>query len=170
MAQEATRAGILGVLVAFCAAVAMWWLYFDREEQVGSKAIEASEEPGRLARAAYTYAHVIIIAGVLLTSVADKEVLAHPLESMKVSTAVVGVGGPFLYLLGLAVFRRVVTGAVVKAYVVALVALLVLGAVSALLTPLVVSALGTAVLVLVAAWGTVTRVRREGTEPAEDEG
>ena len=40
--------------------------------------MEASEDPGRLARDAYTYLHLPIIAGVILSAVGDDLLIAEP--------------------------------------------------------------------------------------------
>ena len=33
----------------------MWWIYFERHNEAASEAIAASDDPGRVARLAYTY-------------------------------------------------------------------------------------------------------------------
>jgi low temperature requirement protein LtrA len=157
--QESSAASILGMLLAFGASVAMWWLYFDHSERAGSKAIAAAEDPGRIARLAYTYVHAVIIAGIVLTSVADKEVLLHPDAEMKLSTAVVLVGGPLLYLLGMLLFRLVVARELLVSYLVGGAALLAAFVVSFTLSPLQLGAATTLVLMVVAGWETVVRVR-----------
>jgi low temperature requirement protein LtrA len=141
----------------------MWWLYFDHSERAGAKAIAAAAEPGRIARLAYTYVHAVIIAGIVLTSVADKEVLSHPHAEMTLSTAVVLVGGPLLYVLGMLLFRLVVARELLVSYLVGIGALLVAFAAAFVLTPLQLGAVTTVVLVIVAGWETVVRVRR-GTD------
>ncbi|MBX0301614.1 low temperature requirement protein A [Cryobacterium sp. 1639] len=157
--KESSAESILGMLLAFGAAVAMWWLYFDHGERAGAKAIAAAADPGRIARLAYTYVHAVIIAGIVLTSVADKEVLSHPHAAMTLSTAVVLVGGPLLYLVGMLLFRLVVARELLVSYLVGAGALLLAFAVAFGLTPLVLGAVTTGVLVVVAGWETVVRVR-----------
>ncbi|TFC54588.1 low temperature requirement protein A [Cryobacterium sp. TMB3-1-2] len=163
VAKESSAASILGMLLAFGATVAMWWLYFDHSERAGAKAIAAAAEPGRIARLAYTYVHAVIIAGIVLTSVADKEVLTHPHTEMTLSTAVVLVGGPALYVLGMLLFRLVVARELLVSYLVGIGALLVAFGAAFELTPLQLGSVTTGVLVLVAGWETVVRVRR-GTD------
>ena len=43
----------------------MWWLYFDNGAGGHDTHIESSD-PGRLARLAYTYLHLPIVAGIIL--------------------------------------------------------------------------------------------------------
>jgi len=166
VAQSISVAGALGLLLAFVSAVAMWWLYFDHGERAGSKAIASAEAPGRIARLAYTYVHAGLIAGIVLASVADKEILEHPDAAMTLSTAVTIVGGPLLYLVGLVLFRRVVAGELLVSHLAGLAALLVVFALAFLVSPLMLGAMSTAVLVGVACWETILRVRT-GTDEAE---
>ncbi|MBC7762933.1 MAG: hypothetical protein H7201_14305, partial [Candidatus Saccharibacteria bacterium] len=55
----------------------MRWLYLDHGERVGSRAIASVSKPGCLARLAYTYVYAIIIAGIVLSSAADKKRVKH---------------------------------------------------------------------------------------------
>ena len=159
VAQESSVAGVAGVLLAFFSGVSMWWLYFDQGERVGARAIEHSDSPGRLARIAYTYVHVVIIGGIVLTSVADKEILSHPHDAMKLSTAITVIAGPLLYVAGLALFRWVVAREVLVSHLVGIGLLLASSIVAGMLSPLALGAVTTGTLIVVAAWETVTRVR-----------
>ncbi len=162
--QDASLPGVLGLLLAFTGGVMMWWLYFDHGERAGSRAIAASAEPGRIARLAYTYVHAIIIAGIVLTSVADKEILAHPDEPMRLSTAVVITGGPFVYLVGLQLFRWIVARQVLASHLAGIALLALAFAAAGLVSPLALAGLCTAVLMLVAAWETIVRLRAGTTD------
>ena len=71
---------------AFVGAIAMWWIYFHRGADAGSEEISRSSEPGRLARLAYTYLHMPIVAGIILSAVADELVLTHPAEHSDLKT------------------------------------------------------------------------------------
>jgi len=163
--QSISIDGVLGLLVAFVSAVTMWWLYFDHGERVGAKAIASSPAPGRIARLAYTYVHAVIIAGIVLSSVADKEILKHPDAAVILPTAVMLVGGPVLYLTGLVLFRWVVARELLISHLAGVGALLVLFGLAFPLSPLVLGAMTTAVLVCVAGWETILRVRTGTDEP-----
>ena len=69
---------IAAFVVGFIGSVAMWWIYFDQGAEAGSREISRSDNPGRLARLAYTYMHLPIIGGIVLSAVADELLLAHP--------------------------------------------------------------------------------------------
>ena len=71
-----TRDVVAAFLSAFVGSLAMWWIYFHRGAEAGSELISNSSEPGRLARLAYTYLHLPIVAGIILSAVADDVVSA----------------------------------------------------------------------------------------------
>ena len=60
------------------ASIAMWWIYFHKGAEAGSEQISKSSEAGRMARLAYTYLHMPIVAGIIVSAVADDLVLTHP--------------------------------------------------------------------------------------------
>ncbi len=49
----------------------MWWIYFDIGAERGSHRIAHAADPGRLARIAYTYIHLLIVAGMIVGAVAE---------------------------------------------------------------------------------------------------
>jgi low temperature requirement protein LtrA len=146
---------IAGLAVATVGAVAMWWVYFDTGAERASHRIRHSDDPGRQARVAYTYLHVLIVGGIIVAAVGDELVLAHPDHVAGAGVAAI-LGGPALYLLGNALFKWVMNDRRTPplSHVTGLLLL------AALLPPAAVhlfSALGLAaaangVLVLVAAW------------------
>ena len=73
-----TRENVAAFVSAFVGSLAMWWIYFHKGAEAGSEQISRSSEPGRLARLAYTYLHMPIVAGIIVSAVADELVLKHP--------------------------------------------------------------------------------------------
>ncbi|WP_439591714.1 low temperature requirement protein A [Microbacterium sp.] len=160
--KESSAASIAAMVTAFVAAAATWWIYFDHGERIGAEAIEASDEPAKLARTAYTWVHLPIIAGIVLMSVGDKEMLSLP-DQRGLAATIVIVGAPTLFLIGTVIFRRVLEGRWSRAQLIGLGALALLaGAASALafFDALSLSITAAIVLVGVAAGETVERVRR----------
>jgi low temperature requirement protein LtrA len=154
--------------VAFTGSVAMWWVYFNIGAERGSRLIAGSDDPGRLARIAYTYLHIPIVAGVIVAAVADELVLAHPRGHIEASAAAAILGGPALYLVGNALFKRTSAPHVPLSHLVGLGLLAMLIPVCGLLTPLVLSAGATAVLIVVAVWEWLSLGRRRPqTHPAD---
>ena len=114
----------------------------------------ASSDPGRLARLAYTYLHIVLIAGIIVGAVADELVLSRPLHHTEPAIIAVILGGPALYLLGNILFKRATASRPALSHLVGLALLAGLGAVAQSLSPLLLGAAATLVLVLVAAWET----------------
>jgi low temperature requirement protein LtrA len=89
---------------AFLSSVALWWLYFGQVATAAVRRMAAAEVPGQVGRDAYTYLHLPIVAGMLLAAVGDELVIAHPGEELGTAGALVTLGGPALYLLGVVAF------------------------------------------------------------------
>ncbi|BDU16591.1 low temperature requirement protein A [Lysobacter auxotrophicus] len=147
--------------VAFLGSVAMWWIYFDTGAERASHRISHSDDPGRQARLAYTYLHLLIVAGIIVCAVADELTLAHPdhFRGSGKAEIVAMIGGPMLYLLGVALFKWVCndrrTPPLSHCAGVALLGALFPFAFAHLLSPLAIGAATTLVLVIVATWETI---------------
>lgn len=140
--------------VAFIGTVAMWWIYFNIGAERGSEAIAHAADPGALGRLAYTYFHLLPVAGIIVAAVADELVLAHPDGHTDLKTAACVLGGPALFLAGNILVKRALIASPTLSHQVGF-GLLAITAPSALvLTPLAFSALTTAILVVVAVWET----------------
>ena len=107
---EPDGASVLAFVSAFLAAVAMWWIYFDVGARRGSERIERDRTPGLIGRAAYTYAHIPIVAGIIVLAVADEQVLAHPTGHVEPFLLASLLGGALLFIGGTMIFKRL-TGA-----------------------------------------------------------
>ena len=103
--QDWSVAGAAATATAVIGTLAMWWLYFDTGSKRGTRAFE-EQQPGRLARVAYTYLHLFIVAGIVVSAVGDKGLLAHPHEAIGWQDAVTLLGGPALFLLGNFLFKN----------------------------------------------------------------
>ncbi|WP_109123665.1 low temperature requirement protein A [Dyella sp. C11] len=154
----------LAFFVAFLGCVAMWWIYFDLAVERGSRSIRQSADPGRTARLGYTYLHLLIVAGIVVCAVGDELSLAHPHALAETAEIAVLLGGPALYLLGNTLFKQTVNHTNLPFSHLAgllLLALLIWPARSMSVMSLATAT--TVVLVLVAAWETLSlrSVRRE---------
>jgi low temperature requirement protein LtrA len=147
-----TSTVVLCLGVAFVETAALWWLYFGTATENARVTLSTSEEPGRLARDAYTYAHLPIVAGIIATAVAGELLIATPHEAPDGVGLAMILGGPALYLLGESLFCWRMTGAASPKRLAVAVLLLLLvpvgGQVSALLLSVAVAAL----LLALAAW------------------
>lgn len=149
---------VAAFVVAFIGSVAMWWVYFDTSSRDGSETIEQSDDPGRIG-ALFHYVHVTLIAGVIVAAVADELVLHHPGEETDLASACVLVAGPLIYLVGNAVYKRIVYGGFPLSHLVGSVLLMMTFPVALQTNRLVAGALTTAVMIVVAVWQTL-RPRR----------
>lgn len=145
---------LAGFASAFLGTIAMWWIYFNIGAERASAQITHAADPGKIARLGYTYLHLPIGAGIVLAAASDEMVLAHPTGHTDLLTGFCIIGGPALYLLGNALFKRMSAAWMPLSHLVGLqlLALLALGA--AWLEPVAVSLLATAILILVAVWET----------------
>jgi len=150
--------GVTAFVVAVLGSIAMWWVYFDTGAERAHHRIVHSSDPGRQARIAYTYLHVLIVAGVIVSAVADELVLVHPDHASDAGILAI-IAGPWLFLLGNALFKWVMADRLLPplSHLVGLGLLLVLLplALNHLFSALVLGALTTGVVMLVAAWETI---------------
>ncbi len=151
-----TPAPLAAFVVAFIGSAAMWWIYFDTGAARGSRRIAASKDPGRLARLAYTYLHLPIVAGIIVAAVGDELVLAHPIGHTEAGTVATLLGGPSLFLLGTLLFKSSFTGRPPLSHLIGLGLLALLVPVASHLQPLALSAATSAVMILVAVWETIS--------------
>ncbi|CAI6066805.1 low temperature requirement protein A [Cohnella sp. JJ-181] len=145
---------VLAFLVSFAGTVSLWWIYFETTSRIGHHYIVNSSVPGQLARAAYTYTHLLLAASIVLSAVADELLLAHPAGHMETGAALVILGSPALYLLSNMIFIRIVSRTFAVPHATGLAALAVLALFARELTPLALSAAAVFVLVAVAVWGS----------------
>lgn len=154
---------IAAFVQAFIGSVAMWWIYFNIGAEEAARTIEHAENQGRLARLAYTYLHIPIIAGIVVCAVADELVLAHPTGHSDAKLMISGLGGPALYLIGNALFKHAIYNRVPLSHMIGLALLAILALFGARLEPLALCTLATAVLIVVAAWETWSLTPRRKT-------
>jgi low temperature requirement protein LtrA len=166
---EASAATVLAFVVAFLGSVALWWIYFDRSEEAAREIISSSEEPGRLARSAYTYFHLPMIAGIIAVAAADELTVAHPAEHGTPASLALILGGTALFVAGHAFFKWAVFGGLSFSHVVAIAALAVRIPVGFAIPALALSGAATLIVTCLAVWealayqGRVRWPRRSST-------
>jgi low temperature requirement protein LtrA len=151
-----TTENVLAFVSAFVGCLAMWWIYFHKGAEAGSEQISKSTEPGRLARLAYTYLHMPIVAGIIVAAVADELVLKHPSGHSDPKTVISAIGGPLLFLFGTILFKHSFRGFLQLSHGVGIVALCVLSWFASELSPLVLSILTTSIMIAVAVWESIS--------------
>jgi low temperature requirement protein LtrA len=101
---------LLSLVLSFVGTAALWWLYFSSIAARSATALAESPNAVLLARDAFTYGHVLIVAGIILVAVGDEIVIAHPEDELGRAELITVVAGPVLYLLAQAALRWRMTG------------------------------------------------------------
>src|ERR687886_435197 len=152
---ETSVATVAAFVVVFLGSVALWWIYFARAAEAAREVFASSEDPGRIARSAYTYFHLPMIAGIIAVAAADELTVAHPVEHGTAASVALTLGGTALFLAGHGLFKWAVFGMLSWPRVVAIAALIALIPAGFVVPAL---ALGVAVVLIVAAlavWDTL---------------
>ncbi len=144
---DAARTAALGL--AFLATAAMWWLYFSFVAGIAQRRLEVAPDRTRLARDGYTYLHVVLVAGVIVSAVGEELVIAHPTDVLPVEEIVAVVAGPAIYLIGHVLFRLVMAGSLSWRRLAGALACVVVGLCGAFAPALALAALLVCVLVTV---------------------
>lgn len=148
-----TAESFAALATAFCGSLALWWIYFNIGARRASHHIAESGEPGRLARNAYTYLHLPIIAGIIVSAASDEIVIEHPHAALKLAEAIAIIGGAALYLLGNGLFKRATAAMRFPlSHFGGLAALAAALASNGWHSPLSLAMTATAILICVAAW------------------
>jgi low temperature requirement protein LtrA len=168
--HELTTATIVAFSLAFLITAALWWLYFSLVAAIAERRLAQATNRTILARDAYTYLHVVIVAGILLTAVGDEFVIAHPTDELPKGELLAVVSGPALYLLSLVLLRLRMSGTLGRRRLAGALACIAVGAIGTFAPALVVAALLFAVLVAVIAGDQLAgaqRRRRGEASPLE---
>jgi low temperature requirement protein LtrA len=150
-----TAATVAAFISAFVSTVAMWWVYFAIGAERGTHHIAHAADPGRIARGGYTYLHIVIIAGIIVSAVADELVLAHPGGHVEPKYLITIVGAPVLFLLGNGLFKWLSAPNFPFSHMIGLALLIVTWVAETVFhvfTPLALSILTTLLLVVVGIW------------------
>jgi low temperature requirement protein LtrA len=122
-----TPSSVIALAVAFFVTGALFWLYFGEVAEHSMSDIAESDDPGSLARDAYTYLHLPIIAGIIMVAIADDLLVAHPSDHLTTTGVVMATAGPAVYLLGESMVRLRMIRRVSPKRLVCVAALAVLG-------------------------------------------
>jgi low temperature requirement protein LtrA len=160
--HELTTATVVAFGLAFLITAALWWLYFNLLAAIAERRLAQAENRTLLARDAYTYLHVVIVAGILLSAVGDELVIAHPSEELPDAELAVVVCGPALYLLAHVLLRLRMSGTIAGRRLAGALACLAVAAVGAFAPALVVAGLLFGVLVAVIVGDQMAGARRRG--------
>jgi low temperature requirement protein LtrA len=149
---------------AFVGSVAMWWLYFNIGAERATHYIRASTDPGQVARIAYTYVHLLLVAGIIVSAVGDGLILKDPHGVATAAGIDVLIGGPALYLIGNLLFKWLTAGWPPLSHLAGLALLAALIPLARHISMLSLGAAASLILVVVAVWELVSLQSRPSSE------
>ena len=148
-----TPSGIMAFLGAVAGAIGMWWVYFHIGYIRAVDQIEKSRNPGRLARLAYSYCHIPIVAGIVLSAVGSERAIAHPGDAGVLLEAASVIGGVAVFLLGNGLFKWTTSARFFPlSHIAGLVLCVAVAAVGAQTSLMVLNGAAAAILGIVAVW------------------
>jgi low temperature requirement protein LtrA len=147
---------VIALVVAFLETAALWWLYFGAVAIHSRRVIAESDDAGRLARDAYTYLHLPIVAGIIVVAVGDDLLIAEPRHALARAGALMVLGGPAIYLLGETLFRVRMIGSASAKRVATIAALCLLSAIATSISALALCVLVTVLVTGLAIWEDTT--------------
>jgi low temperature requirement protein LtrA len=152
-AQAGLTAAVVGALaIAFVQTSALWWLYFGEVAGHSRRQMQRSENAVDLARDAYTYLHLPIVAGIILSAVGADYLTAHPGRMLDGAQAAVTLAGPIVYLLGELLFRIRMIRRGSRKRMTAIAVLAALGTIATAVSAVVLGLLIALTLILPALW------------------
>lgn len=147
----------------FLSTVTMWFIYFQTGSRWADLTIQRTDEPERLARSAYTYLHIPIVAGIIVAAVSEKLVLSHPLAAPSGELVISALVGPALFLLGTMGFKWATTNRTPWSHLVGCGVLASIATYYWVLNGLQVGVLTTVVLLAVGAWEVIATRRADAS-------
>ena len=139
---------IAAVTLALLITIGLWWTYFDRFATTAQERLRRHHDPVLAAADAYSYLHLLLVAGIIVFAVGAKVALAQVNDPLSDAARLTLCGGVALYLVGHAGFRLRLLGTLDRAKVGAATASLVLFALGGGLPAWATSAILTAILAL----------------------
>lgn len=153
----AARAGltasvVAALAIAFVQTAALWWLYFGEAAVHSRQQMRDSEDAVALARDAYTYLHLPIVAGIILSAVGADYLAADPGQTLDGAHAAITLAGPIVYLTGELLFRYRMIATSNPKRVAAIGVLLVMGVIATHVSAIVLGLLIAGVLTALSIW------------------
>jgi len=163
---------LAAALLAMTIAGALWWAYFDSVSLAAEHTLARTQGDAQaaLARDAYSYLHMPMVAGIILVALGLKKSLAHPGVPLAVIPSLALYGGTALYFAAHVAFRRRILGSWSGKRALAVVALWLAAAAGPRIPALASLAAVAALCVALAIWETAVyrrwlRITRAARRP-----
>ena len=101
---------VAAVSFALLITIGLWWTYFDRFAATAQARLREHRDPVLAASDAYSYLHLVLVAGIIIFAVGAKFSAAHVGSSLSQGARLALCGGVALYLAGHVAFRARLTG------------------------------------------------------------
>src|SRR5213078_725120 len=93
---ELVAAVTLGLLIT----VGLWWTYFDSFAATAEERLRRHSDPVLAAADAYSYLHLLLVAGIIVFAVGAKGAVAHVADPLTEGARLALCGGVAAYLAG----------------------------------------------------------------------
>jgi low temperature requirement protein LtrA len=108
--QHLDAALIAAVALGLLVTVGMWWTYFDHVADTAEARLREHDDPVLAAADAYSYLHLLIVAGIIIFAVGVRFVVRGADSTMNDAARLALCGGVSTYLLGHLAFRWRILG------------------------------------------------------------
>jgi len=117
--RDLTFGLIVAALLGLALAAALWWCYFDGEEERAERALNAASDTRNpwLALFAFGYAFLLVLGGIIVLAAGVKQAIVRYDHPASAATAWFLAGGVATYLLGLTAVRIVFNDGMLRARV-----------------------------------------------------
>jgi low temperature requirement protein LtrA len=101
---------IATVSLALLVTIGLWWVYFDRFASIAEERLRTHSDPVVAAADAYSYLHLVLVAGIIIFAVGAGSAVAHANDSLPLPSRLALCGGIALYLAGQTGFQMRMAG------------------------------------------------------------
>jgi low temperature requirement protein LtrA len=150
-----TAASVGAVFLALLITIALWWTYFDRFAAQAEERLRRHRDPVIAAADAYSYIHLVLVAGIIIFAVGARTTAAHADVALSTAERLSLCGGVAIYLVGHAAFRLRMAGRLHYPELAAAVGCLIVFATTSGFVAWAVAGLITLVLGLLVAWDSL---------------
>jgi low temperature requirement protein LtrA len=101
---------VVAVSLALLITIGLWWVYFDRFASIAEERLRTHDDPVVAAADAYSYLHLVLVAGIITFAVGAGSAAAHANDSLSFESRLALCGGIALYLAGQIGFQMRMVG------------------------------------------------------------
>jgi low temperature requirement protein LtrA len=103
---------VAAVALSLVTTIGLWWTYFDRQAETAERRLRVHRDPVLAAADAYSYLHLVLVAGIIVFAVGVKEAIHDVEEPLATAARLALCGGVALYLVGHVAFALRMMGTV----------------------------------------------------------